>query len=139
MGGVGSLVVRASDSRYKRSTCSLNQWVRKSCGLNHECRGLENIPSPSVPCQNCGGGDRWCRQLSSLWGNSPSQFVLSPVWCSRPTTGILLAPCYDEFRGPRSDYVRQVASATITTLLTDYLFKSHFKVTVRLLATDVAI
>ncbi|GFS48155.1 hypothetical protein TNCV_2295781 [Trichonephila clavipes] len=53
---VGSLWVRASDSRpgfdarchqipseYTRSTCSLNQWVRKSCGLNHECRGLENI------------------------------------------------------------------------------------------------
>ncbi|GFX93624.1 uncharacterized protein TNCV_1588011 [Trichonephila clavipes] len=23
--------------------------------------------SPSVHCQNCGGGDRWCRHLSSLW------------------------------------------------------------------------
>ncbi|GFX13484.1 hypothetical protein TNCV_2192381 [Trichonephila clavipes] len=22
------------------------QWVRKSCGLNPECRGLENIPTP---------------------------------------------------------------------------------------------
>ncbi|GFW12094.1 hypothetical protein TNCV_4531591 [Trichonephila clavipes] len=30
----------------------------------HECRGLENIPSPPVPCLNCGGGDRWCRHLS---------------------------------------------------------------------------
>ncbi|GFU83500.1 secernin-1 [Trichonephila clavipes] len=26
-------------------------------------------------------------------------------------------PCHDEFRGPRSDYVRQVALATITTRL----------------------
>ncbi|GFX73119.1 hypothetical protein TNCV_4501981 [Trichonephila clavipes] len=33
---------------------------------------------------------------------------------SRPTTGVLLAPCDDEFRGPRSDYVRQVASETTT-------------------------
>ncbi|GFU76858.1 transposable element Tc3 transposase [Trichonephila clavipes] len=24
------------------------------------------FPYPSVPCQNCGGGDRWCRLLSSL-------------------------------------------------------------------------
>ncbi|GFX51580.1 DDE-1 domain-containing protein [Trichonephila clavipes] len=34
----------------------------------------------------------------------------SPVWCSRPrpTTGVLIAHCHDEFRGPRSDYVRQV-------------------------------
>ncbi|GFU66450.1 hypothetical protein TNCV_3806931 [Trichonephila clavipes] len=41
-----------------------------------------------------------------------AKIVLSPVWCSRPTTGVLLAPCYDEFRGPRSDYVRQVALET---------------------------
>ncbi|GFW24728.1 uncharacterized protein TNCV_1959961 [Trichonephila clavipes] len=34
---------------------------------------------------------------------SPSYFILSPVWCSRPRsmTGILLAPCHDELRGPR--------------------------------------
>ncbi|GFW32661.1 hypothetical protein TNCV_3679091 [Trichonephila clavipes] len=30
-------------SEYTRSTCSLNQWVRKSCGLNHDCRELEKI------------------------------------------------------------------------------------------------
>ncbi|GFW45111.1 uncharacterized protein TNCV_716131 [Trichonephila clavipes] len=24
------------------------------------------FPSPSGPCLNCGGGDRWCRHLSSL-------------------------------------------------------------------------
>ncbi|GFU42745.1 integrase catalytic domain-containing protein [Trichonephila clavipes] len=36
-----------------------------------------------------------------------SEFLLSPVWWSRPTTGVLLAPCHDEFLGPRSDYVRQ--------------------------------
>ncbi|GFX30101.1 uncharacterized protein TNCV_2618121 [Trichonephila clavipes] len=78
---VGSLVVRASDSR----------------------------PEGLVPCQNCGGGNRWCRHLLSLRGISPSFFVLSPVWCSRPrpTTGVLLAPCHDEFRETRSDYVRQ--------------------------------
>ncbi|GFW82693.1 uncharacterized protein TNCV_3492651 [Trichonephila clavipes] len=81
--GRGSLVVRASDSK----------------------------PKGLVPYLNCGGGDRWCRHLSSLRGISPSLFVLSPAWCSRPrpTTGVLLAPCHDEFRWPRSDYVRQVA------------------------------
>ncbi|GFV53475.1 hypothetical protein TNCV_3446091 [Trichonephila clavipes] len=30
---------------------------------------------------------------------------MSPVSWSRPTTGVLLAPCHDEFRGPRSDCV----------------------------------
>ncbi|GFX92730.1 uncharacterized protein TNCV_3180341 [Trichonephila clavipes] len=64
------------------------------------------FPSSSVPCLNCGGGDRWGHHLFS-----PSLFVLSPVRCSRPTTGVLLAPCHDEFRGPRSDYVREVALA----------------------------
>ncbi|GFX55245.1 hypothetical protein TNCV_1157021 [Trichonephila clavipes] len=56
-------------------------------------------------CQNCGGGDRWSRHLSSF------------EECSmpRPTTGVLLVPCHDEFRGPRSDYIRQVALATTTT------------------------
>ncbi|GFW08615.1 hypothetical protein TNCV_2776361 [Trichonephila clavipes] len=36
--------------------------------------------------------------------------LLSPVWCSglRPTTGVHLTHCNDEFRGPRLDYVRQV-------------------------------
>ncbi|GFW61052.1 uncharacterized protein TNCV_4872621 [Trichonephila clavipes] len=27
---------------------------------------------PPVPWQHCGGGDRWCRHLSSLLGISPS-------------------------------------------------------------------
>ncbi|GFX53084.1 hypothetical protein TNCV_1655431 [Trichonephila clavipes] len=40
-----------------------------------------------------------------------------PVWCSRlrPTTGVPLAHSHDEFRGPRSDTVRQVALATTAT------------------------
>ncbi|GFU62725.1 uncharacterized protein TNCV_1519031 [Trichonephila clavipes] len=75
------------------------------------------FPSPSVPCLNYGGGDRWCRHLSSPWGISPGTFVLSPVWCSRsrPMIGVLLDPCHGEFHGPRLDYVRQVALATTTT------------------------
>ncbi|GFW50114.1 uncharacterized protein TNCV_4695321 [Trichonephila clavipes] len=36
---------------------------------------------------------------------------MSPVWFSRSTTGVLLAPSYEEFRGPCSDYVRQVVLA----------------------------
>ncbi|GFX28238.1 hypothetical protein TNCV_2772371 [Trichonephila clavipes] len=73
-----SLVVRASDSRaedlgsmsdatkYPRSTSSLNQWVRKTCRHNHECRIWDNFPSSSIPCQNCGDGNQWCRHLSSF-------------------------------------------------------------------------
>ncbi|GFU44237.1 hypothetical protein TNCV_367781 [Trichonephila clavipes] len=52
-------------------------------------------------------------------GISLNKILLSPLWCSRlrQTTGVHLAPCHDEFRGPRSDYVRQVALETTITYL----------------------
>ncbi|GFV54578.1 hypothetical protein TNCV_955591 [Trichonephila clavipes] len=66
---VGSLVVRASDSRpegldsmpdaieYPPNThVSLNQWVQKSC--------WRIFPSPPFPCLNYEDEDRWCRHLS---------------------------------------------------------------------------
>ncbi|GFY15372.1 hypothetical protein TNCV_1571831 [Trichonephila clavipes] len=71
--------------------------------------------SPSIPCQNCGGGDRWCRHVSSF-----GEFRRANSYCSvrcsrqRPTAGVLLAPSHDEFHGPRSDYVRQGPKATIS-------------------------
>ncbi|GFV81591.1 potassium voltage-gated channel protein Shaw [Trichonephila clavipes] len=114
---MGSLVVRASDSRPE----GLGTMPPNTLRVYTEY-GLVKLVGPKVlwvqgtgeyfpplqfQCRNCGGGDRWCRHLSSLRGISPSYIVLSPVWCLRPTTGVLLAPCYDEFRGPRSDYVRQ--------------------------------
>ncbi|GFU57757.1 hypothetical protein TNCV_3639041 [Trichonephila clavipes] len=34
-------------------------------------------------------------------------------------------PCHDEFRGPRSDYVRQVALATTTTYIDPCSLKFH--------------
>ncbi|GFU71581.1 hypothetical protein TNCV_3035211 [Trichonephila clavipes] len=42
-----------------------------------------------------------------------------PTWLQaeeppRPTTSVLLAPCHDEFHGPQSDYIKQVALATTT-------------------------
>ncbi|GFY18047.1 metabotropic glutamate receptor 7 [Trichonephila clavipes] len=56
---MGSLVVRASDrkawvrcrchqipSKCTWSTCSLNKGVRKSCGLNHECKGTGEYRPP---------------------------------------------------------------------------------------------
>ncbi|GFS90507.1 uncharacterized protein TNCV_4097111 [Trichonephila clavipes] len=79
---VGSLVVRASDSRPEGLGSMPPNTLRvhteyvlvksvgpKSCGLSHERRDWRILPSPSVPCRNCGGGDRWCRHLTSLRGN----------------------------------------------------------------------
>ncbi|GFV43226.1 hypothetical protein TNCV_2049071 [Trichonephila clavipes] len=67
-GAVGSLVVRASDSRparchqipseCTRSTCSLNQWVRSLVGLFTSAGTGEYFPPLQFTCRNCGGGDR---------------------------------------------------------------------------------
>ncbi|GFX25063.1 uncharacterized protein TNCV_4260301 [Trichonephila clavipes] len=43
-----------------------------TCGMSPERRDWRKFPSPSVSFRICGGGDRWCRHLSSLRGISPS-------------------------------------------------------------------
>ncbi|GFU67090.1 hypothetical protein TNCV_4969391 [Trichonephila clavipes] len=47
-----------------------------------------------------------------------SLIVLSHVWCSKLwlTTGVHLALSQNEFRGPRSDVIRQVALVATTAL-----------------------
>ncbi|GFU29192.1 hypothetical protein TNCV_278091 [Trichonephila clavipes] len=81
---VGSLVVRASDSRPDGRCHQISQ--RIFGGIGHPLTvlvklvgpkvlwvvaakttatgGWKIFPSPTVPCLNCGGGDRWCRHLS---------------------------------------------------------------------------
>ncbi|GFV47894.1 uncharacterized protein TNCV_3415111 [Trichonephila clavipes] len=69
-------------------------------------------------CRNCGGGDRGRVAIYRPFG----EVYLS---LNRTVTCIVLkandrrtsCPCHDEFHGPRSDYVRQVALATTTTTL----------------------
>ncbi|GFX15591.1 hypothetical protein TNCV_2130791 [Trichonephila clavipes] len=58
------------------------------------------------------------RVLSLKTGVEPSEIVLSPAWCSklRLTTGVHLTLYREEFRGHRSDTVRQVALATTAGL-----------------------
>ncbi|GFV85421.1 SEA domain-containing protein [Trichonephila clavipes] len=82
----GSLVVRASDSRPEGldSMPDATKYLRvhteyvlvKSVGpkllwVESRVQGTGEY-FPSVPCLNCGGGDTWCRHLSSLRGISPS-------------------------------------------------------------------
>ncbi|GFV77596.1 hypothetical protein TNCV_616161 [Trichonephila clavipes] len=58
------------------------------------------FPSPSVPCRNCGGGDRWCRHFAVTF------MVLKAN--DRRTSSPL--------PWPRSDYVRQKPrSRTVTS------------------------
>ncbi|GFV21932.1 hypothetical protein TNCV_4526191 [Trichonephila clavipes] len=86
--------------------------------------------SPPVPCLNCGGGDSVVSpsivknfNLSHiLWQHSFLSFgnfteLNRTVNCMVLKARLVLqrqAPCHDEFRGPWSDDVRQVALETTT-------------------------
>ncbi|GFT10488.1 hypothetical protein TNCV_1942551 [Trichonephila clavipes] len=51
-------------------------------------------------CRNCGGGDRGCVAIYRPFGElRRAKIVLSPVWCSRPTTGVPLAHATMNFVG----------------------------------------
>ncbi|GFW27520.1 uncharacterized protein TNCV_163601 [Trichonephila clavipes] len=71
---------------------------------------------PKFTCRNCGGGDRGRVAIYRPFGEV-SLSLKRTVTCmvlkanDRRTSCL----CHDEFRGPRSDYVRQVALATTTT------------------------
>ncbi|GFY30591.1 uncharacterized protein TNCV_3117531 [Trichonephila clavipes] len=60
---------------------------------------------------------RSCHHLSSLRGLSPSLNRTVTCMVLKANGRRTSCPCHDEFRGPRSDYVRQVALATTTTYL----------------------
>ncbi|GFU72140.1 uncharacterized protein TNCV_3050001 [Trichonephila clavipes] len=100
---VGSLVVRASDSRPE--------------GLGSMLDVTKYPPSAhGFTCRNCGGVDigrvaiyRPFGEVSLSLNRTVTCMVLKAN--DRRTS----CPCHDEFRGPRSDYVRQVALATTTT------------------------
>ncbi|GFV29943.1 uncharacterized protein TNCV_3100211 [Trichonephila clavipes] len=103
-------------SECTRSTCSLNQWVRSLVGLFTSAGTGEYFPPLQFTCRNCGGGDSGRVAIYRPFGEV-SLSLNRTVTCmvlqanDRRTS----CPCHDEFRGPRSDYVRQVALATTTT------------------------
>ncbi|GFW69660.1 uncharacterized protein TNCV_490041 [Trichonephila clavipes] len=67
-------------------------------------------------CRNCGGGDRGRVAIYRPFGEV-SLSLNRTVTCMvlKANDRRTSCPCHDEFRGPRSDYVRQVALATTTT------------------------
>ncbi|GFW59598.1 hypothetical protein TNCV_2756131 [Trichonephila clavipes] len=59
---------------------------------------LENICM--LTCRNCGGGDRGRVAIYRPFGEFLlTKIALSPVWCSRPTTGVPLAHATTNFVG----------------------------------------
>ncbi|GFX84095.1 hypothetical protein TNCV_4859031 [Trichonephila clavipes] len=76
------------------------------------------------------GGAIYRNILSTLREFHRAKIVMPPVWCSRlkPTTGVHLAHCHDEFRGPRSMSDRwheQQQQAALELLATDQWRNVH--------------
>ncbi|GFW69760.1 hypothetical protein TNCV_1884041 [Trichonephila clavipes] len=69
-------------------------------------------------CRNCGGGDRGRVAIYRPFGElRRAKIVLSPVWCSRPTTGVPLAHATMNFVGldlTASDRWHQKTTTTTT-------------------------
>ncbi|GFX58465.1 transposable element Tcb1 transposase [Trichonephila clavipes] len=87
-------------SEYTRSTCLLNQWVRSLVGLITSAETGEYFPTLQFTCKNCGGGDRGRVAIYRPFGEfCRAKIILSPVWCSRPTTGVPLAHATMNFVG----------------------------------------
>ncbi|GFV00058.1 uncharacterized protein TNCV_4057291 [Trichonephila clavipes] len=97
-------------SECTRSTCSLNQWVRSLVGLFTSAGTGEYFPPLQFTCRNCGGGDRGRVAIYRPFGEV-SLSLNRTVTCMvlKANDRRTSCPCHDEFRGPRSDYVRQAA------------------------------
>ncbi|GFX47137.1 uncharacterized protein TNCV_2747141 [Trichonephila clavipes] len=110
-GAVGSLVVRASNSRPE--------------GLGSMLDVTKYPPSAhGFTCRNC--GDRGRVTIYRPFGEV-SLSLNRTVTCMalKANDRRTCCPCLDEFRGPRSDYVRQVALATTTNLTGVYIRLTH--------------
>ncbi|GFW81155.1 DDE-1 domain-containing protein [Trichonephila clavipes] len=97
----GSLVVRASDSRPE--------------GLGSMLDVTKYPPSAhGFTCRNCGGGDRGRVAIYRPFGEV-SLSLNRTVTCMvlKANDRRTSCPCHDEFRGPRSDYVRQLSQYSI--------------------------
>ncbi|GFY27006.1 uncharacterized protein TNCV_931471 [Trichonephila clavipes] len=102
-GAVGSLVVRASDSRPE--------------GLGSMLDVTKYPPSAhGFTCRNCGGGDKGRVAIYRPLGEV-SLSLNRTVTCMvlKANDRRTSCPCHDEFRGPRSDYVRQFGLAILQT------------------------
>ncbi|GFS52918.1 uncharacterized protein TNCV_330741 [Trichonephila clavipes] len=104
---------------------SRNPFLNADIFIYSWCRKVTLIQSSKLPlpsnseimftCRNCGGGDRGRVAIYRPFGEV-SLSLNRTVTCMvlKANDRRTSCPCHDEFRGPRSDYVRQVALATTT-------------------------
>ncbi|GFW30438.1 hypothetical protein TNCV_453761 [Trichonephila clavipes] len=123
----------------------LSQELLDNLVLNMKRRCEATIASR---CRNCGGGDRGRVAIYRPFGElRRAKIVLSPVWCSRPTTGVPLAHATMNFVGldlTASDrhgtggerYILQTPVLVVSTATTHKTFEpidltSTFSVSIR--------
>ncbi|GFW39265.1 uncharacterized protein TNCV_1832511 [Trichonephila clavipes] len=105
---IGALLVIASLSRtVNLAGVSRTTVPRVMTAYNNLGTG-ENI-SLQFTCRNCGGGDRGRVAIYRPFGEV-SLSLNRTVTCMvlKANDRRTSCPCHDEFRGPRSDYVRQI-------------------------------
>ncbi|GFV49841.1 uncharacterized protein TNCV_1391231 [Trichonephila clavipes] len=116
----GSFIVLRSLGMIRRTSCA--QFRSKHTFVPSRHGGPLNSRRAASPLVKlvAGGERREARDpfpgcSPQSWSGTELNRTLT-LWCSRsqPTSDVHLAPCH-EFRGPPSDYVRQVALATTTT------------------------
>ncbi|GFV03212.1 uncharacterized protein TNCV_4018091 [Trichonephila clavipes] len=113
-GGCGSLVFMITSSLAALSNRGLK--IRYEDGLTHVSFVVAQIPHvEAFTCRNCGGGDRGRVAIYRPFGEV-SLSLNRTVTCMvlKANDRRTSCPCHDEFRGPRSDYVRQFLVNAVT-------------------------
>ncbi|GFV92069.1 uncharacterized protein TNCV_1895051 [Trichonephila clavipes] len=101
----------------------LNHWAttahRHGEGLSTKISG-SHVDSMGFTCRNCGGGDRGRVAIYRPFGEV-SLSLNRTVTCMvlKANDRRTSCPCHDEFRGPRSDYVRQVVHQQSTRIISE--------------------
>ncbi|GFU09890.1 hypothetical protein TNCV_784391 [Trichonephila clavipes] len=99
-------------NKKKRVGLSVAQWLEHRT-LDRKAWARCPMPPNTLPSAHGIGGVAIYRPFGNF--SELNRTVTCMVLKARPTAGVHPAPCHDEFRGPRSDYVRQVAFETTTT------------------------
>ncbi|GFW43047.1 uncharacterized protein TNCV_1474421 [Trichonephila clavipes] len=97
----------------RNATFAATDTERRAANGDLRTRTGEYFPPLQFTCRNCGGGDRGRVAIYRPFGEV-SLSLNRTVTCMvlKANDRRTSCPCHDEFRGPRSDYVRQVALAT---------------------------
>ncbi|GFV15441.1 uncharacterized protein TNCV_4834671 [Trichonephila clavipes] len=103
-------------------------WTK--CGEATQTVAKPELTARKFTCRNCGGGDRGRVAIYRPFGEV-SLSLNRTVTCMvlKANDRRTSCPCHDEFRGPRSDYVRQVVLATTTTTTKFAKHKLHLRMT----------